>query len=213
MVNTFLMINDRVHRGWTPELYDLRFDNKKIFQKFDNFWKAYQIRNIDAGGQFYANYVNLSASFLKKKNLKTISSLSNIFSEFGEGIQILNDLGDFLTGLISINEKDKSDRFADLKNGVVTWPIWLMYKMDKKSVFGFYKRDKNDPKRIMKLFFKAAYPQIHAFLKHRRLKLQTRVRQLSDINLEARGLIEIMISMLSSNRILYYFETHRIQYD
>ena len=211
MVDIFLKLNDRVHRGWTPELYDLIFDNEKIFKSHDIFWKAYQIRNNEAGGQFYANYITLAAIQLNFKNKKTTSLLSEIYQEFGEGIQIVNDLGDFLTGIIDVNEKDKDDRFADLRNGVITWPIWLMYNKNKNEVLNFYNKKSNDSKTIMRLFYSSAYPTILAFLRERRLRLQSRTRQLKNIDSEAKGLIEVMISMLSSNRILYNLEKYRIK--
>jgi hypothetical protein len=211
MVDIFLKLNDRVHRGWTPELYDLIFDNKKIFSDFGLFWQAYQKRNIEAGGQFYANYAILSATYLKFKDKKSISALSEIYKEFGEGIQVLNDLGDFLTGIIDVNEKDKDDRFADLRNGVVTWPIWLMHNKNSKEVMSFYNKKKNDPDVLMRLLFSSAYPIIRTFLKERRLRLQSRTRQLKNINAKGRGLIEVMISMLSSNRILFNLEEYRIK--
>ncbi len=209
IVDIFLRLNDRVHRGWTPELYDLIFDNKKIFRNHDVFWQAYQKRNIEAGGQFYANYVNLAATYLKFNDKETVALLSEIYKEFGEGIQILNDMGDFLTGIIDVNEKDKKDRFADLRNGIVTWPIWLMYNKDKKKILDFYNKRNNNSKTIMKLFYSEAYLTIQTFLKEKRLRLQSRIRKLKNIDSNARGLIEVMISMLSSNRILFNLKKYQ----
>ncbi|MGV8152417.1 MAG: isopentenyl-diphosphate Delta-isomerase [Candidatus Nanoarchaeia archaeon] len=212
VAKTLLDINDRVHRGWTPEMYSLTF-NSNVMQDFEKFWQAYQIRNIEAGGQFYANYVKLACSYSGKDNAKLHKQLGKIYQEFGEYIQIINDMGDFafkpVTSDKFVNEKNGVDQFSDLRNGLVTWPIWLMYNRsnqeDRKFMESVPYQELNihDLKKLSNLFYSTkTYDTLYCIMNKKRLRLGRDIHAL-DIEPKTRGLINCMVSMISSNRITH----------
>ena len=41
-----------------------------MLKNFDEFRKAYQIRNIEAGGQFYGNYATLAAAYSHERDFQ-----------------------------------------------------------------------------------------------------------------------------------------------
>lgn len=216
----FLEINDRTHRGWTPEIYDLRFNNKELLLDFNLFWNAYKKRNIEAGGQFYGNYVSLAHVFNKEKSSKTHDELKKIYTEFGESIQIINDLSDFIcTGKPIANEKDVADQFSDLRKGLITWPIWLMYnyggKDEREFLYSIPEKgisNMEETNKVKKLFYNSAYEKINESLRRKRSELQHNVKSLG-IEEKVSGLINVMISMISSNKFFYHMKQEKEVYN
>lgn len=200
--------NHRVHRGWTPEVYDLKFENKELFRDFNKFWKAYEIRNVEAGGQFYGSYIYLAHLFTDKKNKALIEALTDIYITFGEYVQIINDIGDFaVIDKKWVSEKKVVDQFSDLRNNVITWPTWLMCtkgtdedKTFLESIVGQNELEEKTIQRISELFYEHAYEEIIAKLKKKRRFLQKQLKRV-DIDPKVRGLMQVMISMVSSNKI------------
>jgi len=203
--------NHRVHRGWTPEVYDLHLDNLETMGDFEKFRRAYKIRNIEAGGQFYENYVAIADIFSGRKDDQLRERLGEIYKDFGEHIQIINDLGDFAKiNKKWVSEKDSSDQLSDMRNNVVTWPTWLMYnggdEKDRefmRTISSVKELDGLTKGRISSLFYAHAYDPICKQLRSKRLQLQGDLRRLEGINPEARDLAKVMVSMISSNKILY----------
>ena len=213
----FLEINDRVHRGWTPELFDLNFENKKILNDFEYFWEKYKIRNVEAGGQFWGNYVTLAHIYYKYKQPKLHTKLKKIFEEFGEYVQILNDLGDFaLPGTIILHEKKVSDQLSDLRHGLVTWPIWLIYnrssKKDKDFLVSLSKKKiitKNDYIKALKLLYKTkTFDDIYKALRKRSHYLQQSIEML-DIQPKIKGLLKVLVVLLYCNKLTYYLKKNQ----
>ncbi len=210
----FLEMNDRVHRGWTPELFDLNFNNKKLLDDFEYFWEKYKIRNIEAGGQFYGNYVKLAYIYTKQKNKDLYIKLKQIFEEFGESVQILNDLGDFAPpGTIILHEKKASDQLSDLREGIITWPIWLIYnrcsKKDKKFLISISNKDtltKKDYLKAMNLLYKTnSFKDLRDFLKRKSYYLQKAIDTL-DIPREVKGLLKVLVTLLYCNKLIHRLE-------
>jgi len=211
---TFLEINDRVHRGWTPELYDLTLENKAILSDFEKFWKAYEIRNIEAGGQFYGNYVTLAYQYSGHKNDLLHKQLKKIYQDFGAYVQIVNDIGDFALkpkdSRPFVSEKVIADQFSDLRNGPVTWPTWLMYNRCSNEDRNFLhsvainrELDSEGQARVSKLFYETGtYDTLCQALRTKKQRLEQKIHCL-DIEPRTRGLIKSMIVMIPSNRIVH----------
>jgi len=210
-VKVFLEINDRTHRGWTPELFDLNYNNKKLLNDFEYFWSKYKIRNVEAGGQFYDNYVKLAYIYNGKKNKDLYLSLKQIFEEFGEGVQILNDLGDFAPpGEIILHEKKESDQLCDLREGLITLPIWLIYnrasEKEKKflmSIQGKRKLPQKDYIQVIKILHKSdTFSDIFNLLKRKALFLQKMIDTLN-IESDAKALLKVMVTLLYCNKLMH----------
>jgi len=213
-VDIFLEINDRTHRGWTPELFDLNFKNKQLLNDFEYFWKSYKIRNVEAGGQFYDNYVKLAYTYSGKNNKKLYVALKQIFEEFGEYVQILNDLGDFAPpGTIILHEKKESDQLSDLRHGLITWPVWLVYNRASGKDKDFLRSIPNkknltnkDYYKFMKLLYKTkTFDDIYSSLRTKAHYLQRALDGL-DIDYKTKCLLKSMITILDCNKLIYSFK-------
>jgi hypothetical protein len=199
--------NHRVHRGWTPEVYDLRFDNPEIFSDFKKFWKAYKIRNIEAGGQFYENYVELAGIFTGHKQESLEKKLKPIYRTFGEYVQMVNDFGDvIIPDNRWLSEKTKNDQMADLRNGVITLPIWLMYtkgSLEDKAFLSSMQHTQTmtseDTSKVLHLFYQHAYEPILKHIKKVRSRLARQIRHLP-LDDKTKGLMGVMTCILSTNK-------------
>jgi len=225
----FTEIDDRVLRGFQAESH-LSINNENILNNKELFEKYYSIRNIEAGGQFYENYVRLAEIFTRKRRLfknifyglsssrTNVEKLKVIYRRFGEGVQILNDLSDFIipdTQKVS-TEKNSADQFSDLRTGTVSRPIWLMYDYsngeDKEFLRSLQGKipGSEEQRRILELFYgSGAYDTVKKQLKDTRTELYKAVHEL-DIAPRYRGLLECMMSILSSSRYYHRLDDQRI---
>jgi len=148
--------------------------------------------------------------FTKNKDKKTQKKLARIFRTFGEYVQIVNDFGDVkIPNNKWLSEKTSADQFADLKNNVVTLPIWLMYTkasdQDKKfleSLPGKQKFSNEQTQKVYNLFYEHAFEPVHKIIKKRALRLKKQIRKLP-IEPKTKGLLQVMASMVSSNKKIY----------
>ncbi len=210
-----LEINDRVDRGCTPELFDLNFNNKKILNDFEYFWEKYKIRNVEAGGQFYDNYVKLAYIRNNKKNKNLYTSLKQVYEGFGEGVQLLNDLGDFSPpGTIILHEKKASDQLKDLREGPITLPTWLMYRRSSKKEKEFLISITNkktllqtDYIKIVKLLHETkTFDDVVSLLKRRAIFLQKMIDTLN-IKSDVKSLLKTMVTLLYCNKLVHNLES------
>ena len=208
-------IYDRILRGFAAEM-KLTIANKTILHNFHKFWELYKIRNCEAVGQFFGNIVELVSLFFKNSKIRDSKSLlKKIFEMAGEYTEILNDLADFVLPREKplFHEKIIKDWAMDIRNGTITWPIWLMYnKSDEKdrdfleSLYGKNELCLEEGKKLIKILFETGtYKEIKRRIRKRYRELKKELRKLQ-INKKIRGLLQSSLIMLESNKFYYLLE-------
>lgn len=203
-------INDRIARGFAGEL-ELDINNEKVLKDFDYFWKFNKMRNLEAVGQFMGNCVSLAYICSGVNKPKLHKKLKKICEDFGEYYEISNDLGDFILPdkKVITMEKISSDQLSDLRNETVTLPIWFIYnkasEKDKIFLRSLSKKEitQNDRIKALKLLYDTyAFKDTYKIVRKKAREFRNEINEL-EIDSEIKGLMEIMISILYSNKFIY----------
>lgn len=123
----------------TAEFISHQVDYRKIFSKNgevvfneDSLDKFLWWRIFGINAHMIEMFPFLTAAFFDGISDSHLESLALYGRYYGMGMMIINDVQDFSLDLAgdtrATREKEKSDVFADIKNGRVTWPIMTALK-------------------------------------------------------------------------------------
>ncbi len=116
-------------RGFWVEHQHLKIGRQPTEQLMTGWGESYRQRNrlID---QVY-DYVPLIGYSVATGDQTIFNRFEQYFERrlrFSEAAQILNDFSDFLVGSNDLNVKSYQDAFADLRNGIVTFPVYRLWE-------------------------------------------------------------------------------------
>lgn len=207
---------DSITKGWAEEfILDMSTNPKYLDVSFQEYMERYRKKlAIPEVGPSLALSVDLAGLYSGKKNIDKSKKLSRIFLEFGADLEILNDLGDFCLNNVS-TDKVSSDQFADLKNGLITPPIWLMYnganEKDKefiKNCVGKINFNKKDESQLVKTLFESgSYDLISKALKKSGRKYGKEIHKL-DFNNEGGRQLQQAVTIFESNKIYHILKNN-----
>jgi len=124
-------INYHIYHGQHIDMNELTIDKYNSFKNEKEFLKKYEERCYLITGIFQEKIVEVATLFSQTTEYKDI--LLKFATYLGIGIQIVNDIGDFIlesNGVIDTH-KDHQDYFADLRNNKLTLPIYYAIKNEK----------------------------------------------------------------------------------
>jgi len=138
--------------------YDLNLLTIKNFNKFidseDLFMKTYLERCYYGTGIFNGN-CSFAGALLAGATDDQSQALKNFGENYGIGLQIINDLADFVPpGIDDILNRAFQDQFSDLQNGRLTLGVykilkignrnsdWILKKLEKNEKFSIEELDK-----------------------------------------------------------------------
>jgi len=140
-------INYNIYRGQHMDMNELTIDNYTNFQNEKEYLQRYEERCYLITGIFQEKIVEVATVF--SDNVEHQDTLLKFAKYLGIGIQIVNDIGDFIlesNGAIDTH-KDHQDYFADLRNDKLTLPIYYalgnlklkndILKIAKEDTYGF----------------------------------------------------------------------------
>ncbi len=218
-LSTILNINDLVLRSFTPEIV-MQNNRKEYLQNDDLFKKQfYEILSGGGVGRFFSNCIKLgylmSGKNKTEKTENTLKSLEDIFYDFGIASEELNALSDFMVPKEKdyTREKDPSDQLADLREGIITPPIRMLYQKSNKEECDFldsiYRNGSNnlkDHKKVLRMLFEAdIYEKISKEIKKTGRKLGKRISKI-DVPRQSKWFIHCILTILESNKIYKYLE-------
>jgi len=146
IVGKLAEINKLVYLGQYVDLYQLKKENLKRFKSFEEMKQLYEKRTEYFCGYFMSNIAYIGA-ILANATGEQIKALKNFGLSYGAGIQIANDLGDFVFGKAKDYEKTYKDQYSDIKQGKLTYPIILGLETEEKNNFKKLLGKKNASKR------------------------------------------------------------------
>jgi len=157
----FIKTNDITYSGQVIDLNDLNLRNK--IPDFKEFMKKYTKRCHYFGGNFYRNALVIGGLLANGTQVQ-LDALWKSGYFLGTGIQMVNDIGDFVPEDQKPYEeafKYYQDQFGDLRSGKLTLPIYLLIKNSSKeekefilSQVGKTKTTKNEGYKLAILLFK-----------------------------------------------------------
>ena len=140
-------INYNIYCGQHIDMNELTIDKYNRFKNEKEYLQRYEERCYLITGIFQEKIVEVATVF--SKNTEHKDTLLKFAKYLGIGIQIVNDIGDFILeidGAIDTH-KDHQDYFADLRNDKLTLPIYYaignqklkndILKIAKEDTYGF----------------------------------------------------------------------------
>jgi len=200
-----------VWRSFIPEMFYLKMSNKKLMKEFRIFWESYRNMAYFGVGKMFGLCVKLGFVLSKSKNKKTYKRLNKLLEDYGEYLETLNALQDFVIGEWErSNEKGIMDVFPDLKIGTPTLPIWIMYnyasKNEKKFLESFQNKtkfSKKEAEKVIKLFYESgAYSYCSKLLREKFKIYKKEIKKIRG-NEKIKDLFNIVFTIFVTNRFLY----------
>ncbi|MBR9701908.1 hypothetical protein GOV13_03220 [Candidatus Pacearchaeota archaeon] len=190
--------------------------NKRVFEEdYEIFLREYKENYAIPGiGKTVSLGTDLAALYSNKENCSKSKALSDIFVEYGVHLDILNALGDFIIKEGNLTtDKIASDQFADIRNGIVTLPIWFMYKRSdkegKKFLLNLVDKEslnKNEQSKLIKILFETgAYETVSKEIKKNGRKLKKQIKDLKFGN-SASSQLQQAMTVLESNKIYHFLK-------
>lgn len=140
-------INYNIYRGQHIDINELTIGNYNKFKNEKEYLQRYEERCYLITGIFQEKIVEVATIFSNNREYKV--SLLKFAKYLGIGIQVVNDIGDFIlesNGAIDTH-KDHQDYFADLRNDKLTLPIYYaignqklkhdILRIAKEDTYGF----------------------------------------------------------------------------
>ncbi len=178
----------------------------KIETYLDLYRNEYAVNGI---GKTYSLGPKLVARYLGIESNQEVKQLEYILDMFGRDFEILNDLGDFCLSGVS-TDKRSSDQFADIRNGTITPPIWLLYNFSeeimKKRILrniGNQSLNKNAEKELIILLFESGTFDIISKGLQKSGRIYKRLISKLNFHNEGSKYLQISLSSLESNKIYH----------
>lgn len=204
-------INSIVLTSFKPELETMNITNKDLLENkekyFDYYKKNYAIRGV---GEFYSGIIELASMLTKNQNDKK-DRLKSIFLEYGEYLQTLNCLSDFILEQKVMSEKDPSNQFSDIKTNTLTPPIFYMYSLsneeDKKFILNCAgkKITLDNQKKLLRILFETGtYELLSKEIKKKGRELK---REIKSLHLGKAGAgLQQLVTIFESNKIYHFLK-------
>ncbi len=209
-VPIILDTSSEVTNSWAKEL-ELNMSNPEWeTMPLQRYMKAYiEDFCIPGIGKTLSPASDLTALYTDKTNTTQARQLHNALLNYGVELEILNDLGDFCMEEVS-NDKRASDQFSDVKNGVLTPPIWLMYntanEQQREIIRNCVRPDeltKQEEKELVNILFETGtYNTVSKGLKSAGRKLQKEIKRIGFEN-EAAKQLRLAASVFESSKIYH----------
>ncbi len=210
-----------VWRSFMPEMLYLKMSDKKLMNNFELFWESYKNMAYIGVGKIFGLAVKTGYLLSESKDKQTFNKVKNIFEDFGEYLETLNAMQDFvLEDWEKSNEKDAMDIFPDLKIGTPTLPIWIMYnqssKKEKEFLGSFQFKDKvskEEAVRVIKLFYETgAYTFCKNLLNQ---KFRFYKKQIKNIkgNDDLKALFDVTFSIFVTNKFSHFLRMHATKFN
>jgi geranylgeranyl pyrophosphate synthase len=131
IVGKLAEINKLVYLGQHIDLYQLNKENIGKFKSFEEMKQLYEKRAEYFCGHFMGNVAYIGA-ILANGTGEQIKALERFGFNYGTGVQIVNDLGDFAFDKDREFEKTFKDQYSDIRQGKLTYPIILGLEKGEK---------------------------------------------------------------------------------
>ncbi len=208
IISKLAEINKLVYLGQYIDLYQLKKENLKIFKSFEEMKLLYKKRTEYFCGHFMSNIAFIGA-ILANATGEQVKALEKFGLSYGTGIQIANDLGDFVFGKAKDYEKTYKDQYSDIKQGKLTYPIILGLETEEKSKFkkllGKKDASKKELVTLTKYLIKSGITEKTKELS--KIKYHESKKELKKLPKSDRtALLTIMASMIRSNKYYVFFK-------
>lgn len=208
LIGRFIGINKSVYVGQDIDLRQLKIEKLDNFSSFDELKDLYFKRTELFCGKFMENIALMGAVFAKA-NKEQREALAEFGFNYGSGIQIANDVGDFVpfsSGNMDF-EKAYQDQYSDIRHGKLTLATLLaIEKPEPNSIFKNLKSNP-DEKELAELTKYLNESKIVAICKEQCVKrfnsCKQQLQKLPDT--KARQMLSIMASMLRTNKYFSFF--------
>ncbi len=208
IIQKFVGINKAVYVGQDIDMKQLKIEKLDNFSSFDAIKGLYFKRAELICGKFMENIAYIGAS-LANAEPDRIETIREFGLNYGSGIQIANDLGDFVpfsSGSMDF-EKIWQDQYSDMRHGKLTLATLLaMERPEPNEILRNLKGNpsENDLKEITK-YLKDS--EIAGTCKEECLKrFNACKRSLQDIpKSRAKEMLSLMASMLRTNKYFSFF--------
>lgn len=155
---------------------------------------------------YFLGYVAKIGVFLAGADEKTLKKLNNFGTLLGTGLQIVNDAGDNIPSeKASTVERPYQDQFADIQNGLVTLPGFILLQSEPKFIkyFGrkLNEKEKEDLYQSMKT--------INTFESTMRLTRQYQKnakKELKILSKDKRSMLSKMTAILFNSKIYNFIK-------
>jgi len=202
-------INKIIYLGQYIDLFKLKKENINNFKSFEEIKKLYMERAEMFCGYFMGNIAFIGA-LLANATREQIGTLEEIGFAYGTGLQIANDIGDFVLGDSEAKdfEKDYQDQYSDIRHGKLTYPVILGLEMKEKNIIrNLLGKKKSNYKQLHSLtgfLVKSGIVEKTKQLvnvKHNECKKE--LKKLPES--KARKMLSLMVSGVRSNKYFVFF--------
>ena len=149
-------------------------------------------------------------AILADATAEQLETLKNFGLSYGNGVQIANDLGDFVLGTSQAVDFEKTykDQYSDIRHGKLTYPIILGLEIAEETpVKALLGKDNVNYKELELLtrYLKESgiFEKIKELSKAEYYECKRTLRNLPKS--EARSMLSLMASMLRSNKYFTFF--------
>jgi len=202
-------INKLSYIGQHIDLYQLKKENIADFNSFEEMKILYLDRTEKICGKFMENIACIGA-ILADATAEQLETLKNFGLSYGNGVQIANDLGDFVLGTSQAVDFEKTykDQYSDIRHGKLTYPIILGLEIAEETpVKALLGKDNVNYKELELLtrYLKESgiFEKIKELSKAEYYECKRTLRNLPKS--EARSMLSLMASMLRSNKYFTFF--------
>lgn len=215
ITQSFALSNKNIYIGQYEDLNILVKNSLCKISDFENFLKLY-IHRCDHFSGVFSERCAMVGGILANSNESLLANMGVFGRNFGIGLHIVNDIGDFIPeSNITVNSlKKEHDQYNDLRHGKLTLPIMyaLTFADDSqkdilKRLIGNMNISNEDKLKVTKILWNTG-----AISYSKRIaKSYWRKARLSLHNLpwsKQRELMSIMISQVRSNK--YFFNLRRL---
>ncbi len=213
IVQSFGESNKHIYVGQYCDLNVLTWNSFQMFNDFASYIRLYTERCDNLSGVF-SEQCAFIGGILSDASEEEISALKRIGRNFGIGLHIANDIGDFVPHLMVTNSsfKESSDQFNDLRHGKLTLPIMHAFVFGNDMQRNILENIMNSHTILAEEEIKVAQLLLQtgsiAFSKNlikaywRKVKLMLKKFPFS----RERSLLSVMLSQLRTNKYFYFFQ-------
>jgi octaprenyl-diphosphate synthase len=197
--------------GQQIDLYQLKKGRRGAFRDTEEMKRLYFRRAELFCGHFMRNVARMGA-LLADATAVQRNALDRYGLALGRSIQVINDMGDFVTEEAAIDyEKTYKDQFSDIRQGKLTLPVIRALELDGRlvrSVLGKRKALKSELRAVAR-YMKASgiVSDVKAVTKQDYRTCRKELRKLPES--EARDMLSVMASMLRTNKYYSFFRELR----
>lgn len=204
-------INKLIYLGQHMDLYQLKKENLNRYESFEEMKQLYMARVENICGCFMSNIAYIGA-VLANATTEQSQILKNYGLSYGTGVQIANDLGDFVSDSnrhIDF-EKTYKDQYSDIKHGKITYPVILGLELEEenkiKELLGKKEATCNELASLTSYLIESgivAKTKKLSIMKYHECKKELKKLPKS----RSRDMLSLMASMLRSNKYFLFFRT------